>query len=251
MEAEGSNSAGPGGDLPSYALKVVPASRGGGGLFFLRNPKRDGQELGRGGGFNDRQTASDLKVDYNSDDEQIDEFGRKKRRKTAASSKGGAKVDCKKLAGKEDAKSSAGKAQETKSTASGSSSRRPAAAPEASLDDMIHMAAAACGSCSGFAGSSGSAFGCGGCSGPGRPSGYEVPFGQVPAAFRHGGCAESQVKIPTIVPAAFRNGAAACPAPAMFAAASPAKGMGKHFESHEGGKAAALASMMGWGQAGW
>ncbi|CAJ1368331.1 unnamed protein product [Effrenium voratum] len=68
-------------DLPSYALKVVPASRGGGGLFFLRSQKRDSEQLGRGGGFNERQNAGDLKVEHNSDDELYDEFGRKKKRK--------------------------------------------------------------------------------------------------------------------------------------------------------------------------
>eukprot|EP00435_Cladocopium_sp_Y103_P025248 s1444_g6.t1 len=70
-------------DLPAHALKVVPASRGG-GLFFLRSQKRGNEALGRGGGFNERQTAADLKVEHNSDDELYDEFGRKKRRKGKA-----------------------------------------------------------------------------------------------------------------------------------------------------------------------
>ncbi|CAE7204324.1 unnamed protein product [Symbiodinium sp. CCMP2456] len=80
-------------DLPSYALKVVPASRGGGGLFFLRSQKRDHEELGRGGGFNERQTATDLKAEHNSDDELYDEFGRKKRRKAKAAAKGPSKTE--------------------------------------------------------------------------------------------------------------------------------------------------------------
>ncbi|CAE8615854.1 unnamed protein product [Polarella glacialis] len=80
-------------DLPAYALRVVPPSRGGGGLFFLRGEKRDILSTGKGGGFNDRTIAD--KVEHNSDDELIDEFGRKKKKRKTAAPKSGEKAAAK------------------------------------------------------------------------------------------------------------------------------------------------------------
>lgn len=88
-------------DLPSYALRHIPQSRGGGGLFFLKNSeRRDVSTVGRGGGFFERHGAND-RVEWDSGDEQIDEFGRKKRRKTATP-KAGAKAKDLKLEPKAD-----------------------------------------------------------------------------------------------------------------------------------------------------
>merc|ERR1719487_2486237 len=65
-------------------MKQAPPSRGGGGVFFLKSERRDLFNTGRGGGFFERQSVAD-KVEYNSDDELVDEFGRKKKkRKTTA-----------------------------------------------------------------------------------------------------------------------------------------------------------------------
>ncbi|CAE7558716.1 unnamed protein product [Symbiodinium necroappetens] len=101
-------------------------SRGGGGLFFLRSQKRDHEELGRGGGFNERQTATDLKVDHNSDDELYDEFGRKKRRKAKAAAKGPSKTEAPKA---EDSKKAEEVPETQKQKEPGST---PPAAPEPS-----------------------------------------------------------------------------------------------------------------------
>jgi len=74
-------------DLPSYALRHIPQSRGGGGLFFLKNSeRRDVSTLGRGGGFFERQGVSD-RVEWDSDQEEVDEFGRKKKRRKIAAPK--------------------------------------------------------------------------------------------------------------------------------------------------------------------
>eukprot|EP00927_Polykrikos_kofoidii_P039003 TRINITY_DN33447_c0_g1_i1.p1 TRINITY_DN33447_c0_g1~~TRINITY_DN33447_c0_g1_i1.p1 ORF type:complete len:342 (+),score=47.24 TRINITY_DN33447_c0_g1_i1:138-1163(+) len=69
-------------ELPFHALRQVPASRGGGGVFFLKSERRDKTNMGRAGGFYERQTTAD-RMEHNSDDELYDEFGRKKRRKVA------------------------------------------------------------------------------------------------------------------------------------------------------------------------
>merc|ERR1719401_969983 len=76
------------GDLPAYALKHIPASRGGGGLFFLRSEKRDWSNVGKGGGFYERQGMTDKK-EWDSDEEKYDEFGRKKRKKATPPPKSG------------------------------------------------------------------------------------------------------------------------------------------------------------------
>lgn len=68
------------GALNRYALRHVPSSKGGGGLFFLRSEKRDRTNIGKGGGFFERQGNSDKK-EWDSDEEKYDEFGRKKRRR--------------------------------------------------------------------------------------------------------------------------------------------------------------------------
>ncbi|CAE7654963.1 unnamed protein product [Symbiodinium sp. KB8] len=136
-------------DLPSYALKArqgrpgvrvsAPSlhsekSRGGGGLFFLRSQKRDHEELGRGGGFNERQTATDLKawhsVDHNSDDELYDEFGRKKRRKAKAAAKGPSKLGTETEAPKAEDSKKAEEVPETQKQKEPGST--PPAAPEPS-----------------------------------------------------------------------------------------------------------------------
>jgi len=70
-------------DLPSYALRQVPQSRGGGGIFFLKSERRDWTNVGRGGGFYERQDTRDKK-EWDSGDEDIDEFGRKKRRRISS-----------------------------------------------------------------------------------------------------------------------------------------------------------------------
>lgn len=82
--------AAPAGDLPSYALRHVPTSRGGGGLFFLKSEKRDMLNTGRAGGYFERLGAADRNLthkEWDSDEEQFDEFGRKKRKKSAAPKK--------------------------------------------------------------------------------------------------------------------------------------------------------------------
>mmetsp|Transcript_6452 Transcript_6452/g.15682 ORF Transcript_6452/g.15682 Transcript_6452/m.15682 type:complete len:354 (+) Transcript_6452:117-1178(+) len=73
-------------DLPSYAMRVIPQSRAGGGAFFLKSEKRDWSSTGKGGGFYERQDASE-RVEHNSDDEMYDEFGRKKKRRKPEATK--------------------------------------------------------------------------------------------------------------------------------------------------------------------
>lgn len=70
-------------ELPQWAARQ---SRGGSGAFFLKSEKRDWTNMGRAGGFYERQDGA--RNDYNSDDEEIDEFGRKKKRKTAKAKPG-------------------------------------------------------------------------------------------------------------------------------------------------------------------
>eukprot|EP00928_Gymnodinium_smaydae_P008760 TRINITY_DN13217_c0_g1_i2.p1 TRINITY_DN13217_c0_g1~~TRINITY_DN13217_c0_g1_i2.p1 ORF type:complete len:262 (-),score=63.22 TRINITY_DN13217_c0_g1_i2:232-1017(-) len=66
--------------LPSWALRH---NGSGGGIFFLRSEKRDASSMGRGGGFYERQGDSERNA-WDSDEEQYDEFGRKKRKKKAS-----------------------------------------------------------------------------------------------------------------------------------------------------------------------
>jgi len=68
------------GAVNRYGLRHVPSSKGGGGLFFLRSEKRDWTNIGKGGGFFERQGNSDKK-EWDSDEEKYDEFGRKKRKR--------------------------------------------------------------------------------------------------------------------------------------------------------------------------
>jgi len=71
------------GVVSRYALRHVPSSKGGGGLFFLRSEKRDWTNIGKGGGFFERQGNSDKK-EWDSDEEKYDEFGRKKKKRKEA-----------------------------------------------------------------------------------------------------------------------------------------------------------------------
>jgi len=66
-------------DLPQWTQR---AARGGSGAFFLKSEKRDWTNVGRGGGFYERQDRTEKKQ-WDSDDEEDDTVETRKSVKTA------------------------------------------------------------------------------------------------------------------------------------------------------------------------